>query len=327
MYHKKITQWILTGILASGFFSATSQAAVVFEDLFDQADITALSTRPTPDDPWRVLQYSGREPTQAYISNGLLNITTQEQRFGGATTPLQDSLDFFNQELTYTFSGIQLDAIGQGKPSQQWAKLGVTAGTGSIWYAHSYFIVAFNGAGRFSVQVQQPQVSGRPRVIYIKDFQVPFFNFAITDLSEIKLVLDDTYFRILFTFGNPLDQLSFGGTHGLKRDDWFFDTVGVGRVKAQLDNAQRILDNAIAAGDQVAIDSAQANYDALLADYNAKAAEAEALKGDSALVVSAASNDARVLRFVEGYTDVGAALSIDSIRVETTNTLDVLRNP
>lgn len=329
MNHNNIVKCVAGAILSTSLFFTTSHAATVYEDLFDQVEATNIPLDPRPDvSDWSIRKFTIRgKPTRANAANGTMNITTEEAKYGGVGTELLDAYDFFNQELTFTWSGVDLNPIGEGNPTYQWAKFGVSAGAGNLWYAFSHFLIAFSGTGQFSVQVQQPNDTGRPQVIYVKDFHVPYFNFDSSELSKVQLVLDDTYFRILFVFGNELDQLSFGGTHGLSRDKWFYDTVGLGTAESRLNSAQRILDNAIEAGDQVAIDSAQATYDTRLDDYNTKKEEAEALKGNTSMLVMAASNDASILRNVEGFTEVGAALAVDTVRIETTNTLDVLRNP
>ncbi len=329
MNQNTLTKWIVGTVFSASFLATPAYAATVYEDSFDQVEIPSLSTRPNEGTDW-VKRFSTLRgvPTTAGITDGAINILTEEPRFGGVATPVFDDFDFFDRELTFTFEGFDLHPQGRSRPSSQWAKVGVTAGEGSIWTAYSHFIIAYSATGQFSVQVQEASPgSNFPVRKNVKDFRVPFFNFDATELSKIQLVLDDTYFRILFVFGNELDQLSFGGEHGLSRDNWLYDTIGVGQAQEAVRIAQIILNNAIASGDQAAIDSAQANYDTRVATFDAKSLEADQLKGDTGLVIMGASNDASILRNVRGLTDIGASVKVEAVRVETTDTLEVLRNP
>jgi len=330
MKYNNIAKWITSSALCASLFSAPAFSEIIFEDSFDQVEISSIPFNPTPDLEW---QYRFGTiygvPTTASVGGGALTIQTEEPRFGGVSTSHSDVYDFFNQEITYTFDGLDLTPIGQSNPSQQWAKVGVIAGDGTIWYARSYFIVGFNGTGQFSVQVRQPSEANANRLekVFIKDFKVPYFNFDSNDLSKIQITLDDTYFRILFVFANELDQISFGGEHQLRREDWIYDTVGLAGAKDSVRVAQILLDNAIDSGDQAAIDSAQENYNTRFEAYQQKLIEADPLMGNTSVLVATSSNDARQLRFSEGFTEVGSQISVNSVKVETTNILDVLRNP
>ncbi|MDX1810999.1 MAG: hypothetical protein R3240_03570 [Gammaproteobacteria bacterium] len=327
MKYNKSIGWILSAGLAASLFTANAQSAVVFEETFDQSPPIALSTRGSTTTEWIKRQGTLRgKITTAQMGDGVLDITTTEQDYGGASTGRSDLYDFFNQELTYTFSGINLQPVGQSQPANQWAKFGVFASDGSLWYGGSMFLVGFNGKGRFTLQVKQPSLQTNTiESLYVKDFKVPYFNFDIADISKVKITLDDTYFRILFIFKNELDQISFGGEHGLDRDRWFVDSVYLWRAKAELDQAQIAYDDAVASGDQARIDAALAALQAAQDAYDAKYAEADPLKGDTSVFISASSTDATYLR--SSNLEAGANLKIDTLRVETTNVLDVLRNP
>lgn len=323
MKTNNIKLWITGAAISASLVSTPAISAVVYEENFDQPDVIVIQKNQTPGTDWLRRNNTNIIPTRSTIGSGVLTIKTEDPKYGGASSTLSDTLDFFNQELTYTFSGFNLKTAGpEGRLSDQWAKVGVTAGPVSV----SKFIVGFNGTGRFTVQVEQPPLLGsRAEVLKIKDFKVPFFSFDISQLSRVELVLDKTYFRILFAFGNPLDSISFAGKHGLDRDRWFFDTVNLGGVQSALASAETRLNNAKASGDQAAIASAQAIYDDLLVQYEAKLLEAEPLKGDTDIFVAAASQDASTLR-ADAVQEVGAVLTLDKITVETTNTLDVLKS-
>ena len=332
MKYNKFTSWIAATALTAlslGLISTPAYAEVIFEDRFDQpAEPTAVSLNASADSEWQIRKKELLGLASARVGGGLLDVHSEQNVFGGVSSSRSDNFDFFRRELTFTFSGFDLKPFGVGNPAYQWAKVGVFAGDGSLWHASSQFVIAFNATGQFSVQVRQPpQGAGRLQTLNVKDFRVPYFSFDIAELSKVQLVLDDTYFRILFVFGNELDQLSFGGEHGLDRTRWFFDTVGVLQAEQNLNTAQIILDNAIASGDQTAIAEAELNLQNRQEQYDAKLLEAEPLYGDTSILVAAGSNDARYLRNSEGHTEVGASLTLDYVRVETTNTLDVLRNP
>jgi len=335
MKNHHLFSWALSIGLIGLTFSANLNAEVLFQDEFDQVTIERVPTRLTTDSVWTLNRGGGRfslRPTTAELGGGVANISTQENYHGGMATAVHPELDFFDQELTYTFSGFDIQALGISRIPFQSVRLAILAVGGSrIWGANSHILVEFSGAGRFDVVVveKDPAATGTGlETIEVKDFKSYYFNFDVTKLQKVEISLDDTYYRVSFIFETVFDQFSFGGEHHLSRDRWLDDTVGLGRALSNLVRAENSLAAAIDSGVQADIDAAQALLLTRQGEYDATNALADPLKGDVALLVSAGSADASQLLSEYGIdSEVGASLTVDSVKVETSNILQQLITP
>lgn len=350
--------WLLA-LLATGFFCTSLNAAVVYQDNFDRnfvdADGVTQTVETIPYWPrvesrkdfsveWYAT-YSNLSfrKTDVTAGEGVLTIQTEDVK-SGILSHTSDSYDFFNQELSYTFDGINIQALGQSRIASQWVKFGVVANSDrNLWSAYPLFLVAVSGSGAFSLQVWQGD-DRAPR----KVFRSNVFNFDVSLLRKVQLTMDATNYRVVFTFENPLDVLSFGGPHNLNRDTWLVDTVGVGNAERRvadtlrtLNAYEQILLDAQASGVQADIDAAQENvtiwelrYDEEVANYNEKVALSDGIKGDSALMISVTSDVTKIVNamtpaeksvfdadYAAGLVEIGARVTVNSVTVETTNIL------
>lgn len=351
-------KWLLA-LLAAGGFCASLHAEVVYQDNFERNFVDADGVPQTVETiPYWPRRASTLDPnidwyttytnlsfrkTDVTAGEGLLTIHTEDIN-SGVLSHTSDNYDFFNQELTYTFDGVSIQALGQSRIASQWVKFGVVANSDrNLWKSYPLFLIAVSGSGAFSLQIWQGS-DRAPR----KEFKSNIFNFDVTLLRKVELTMDATNFRILFNFENPLDVLSFGGPHNLDRNSWYVDTVGVNFAKRQMDDALKtlttwegLLAEAQASGVQADIDAAQAQvntwqdrYDAAVVNYDAKLLLAEGAIGDSALMLSVTSDVNDIVNamspaqkavfdadYAAGLTEIGARVTVNSITVETTNIL------
>jgi len=308
--------WASTAIFSCCIMVSAVNAEIVFEDSFDANSVTS---RDNPDSVWGITKRGFYTLASSTIESGNLVIETNDGNYGGVVSYQSNDMDFFNQELTYRFSGIDLQPMEGGQHISEWIRLGIIAGSNSRWAGFSQFILTYNGVGRFSIQVRQPRATGSSlETLAVKDFRTPSFNFDPSELSSVNITIDEQNYRVLFIFSNPLDQLSFAGTHHLNREYWVDEDrveseVGLNAEINALTNAEIALDAATAGGDSVTINSAQAEYDASLSAYDAKLVLADEVKGDVALLIAGSSQD------------VGARVNIDHVLVETSDILSVLK--
>jgi len=351
-------RWLLA-LLAAGGFCASLNAEVVYQDNFERNFIDAdgvpqtVETIPywprrastlNPEIDWYTTytNLSARK-TDVTAGEGVLTIHTEDKN-SGILSHVSDNYDFFNQELTYSFDGVNIQALGQSRIASQWVKFGVVANSDrNLWRSYPLFLVAVSGSGAFSLQIWQGD-DRAPR----KEFKSNVFNFDVSLLRKVELTMDATNFRVLFNFENPLDVLSFGGPHNLDKNSWYVDTVGVGFAKRQMDDAfktltvwEETLVEAQASGVQADIDAAQLKvndwqdrYDIAVLNYEDKLSLAEGAIGDSALMLSVSSDAGDVINsmtraqlnvfeadYMAGLVEIGARVTVNSITVETTNIL------
>ena len=352
-------RWLLA-LFATGGFCASLNAEVVYQDNFERNVIDADGVPQTvetvpywprressldPDKDWYATYTNlSFRKTDVIAGEGALTIHTEDKNSGILSPKVSDEIDFFNRELTYTFDGVNIEALGQSRIASQWVKFGVVSSANrNLWRSYPLFLIAVSGSGAFSLQIWQ----GDDRAAR-KEFKTNVFNFDVSLLRKVELTMDDTNFRVLFNFENPLDVLSFGGPHNLDRNSWYEDTVGVGFAKRQMDDAfktltvwEETLTEAQASGVQADIDAAQAQveawqdrYDAAVLNYENKLLLAEGAIGDSALMLSVTSDASDVINsmtraqlnvfeadYAAGLVEIGARVTVNSITVETTNIL------
>jgi len=350
MTHKSVTKW-LCALILPGIISTAANAEIIYQDNFDTVGVETVPFwprfgAPDPNADWiTIYQNLASRTTNVEKGDGSLVIKT-EAKNSGVVSHVSDVFNFFNQELTYTFDGINIEILGESHLAEQWVKFGVVANSNKdVWPSFPLFLVSYSGVGQFSFQVKQPLVGApgfdvEPR----KDFRSRIFNFDVSKLSKVQLTMDSVNYRVVFVFETELDQLSFAGPHNLNRDLWFIDRAELGLTGARnalatgesaVSIRQGQLETAQASGIQADIDAAQAALDSAVASrdnlqqvYDAKLIEAEAFKGDSALMITA-SSDVQSLynsataeqRATLDSTENGARVTINSVTVETTNVL------
>jgi len=313
------------GVLATAMLVPAANAAIVFQDTFD-GDLTTLGDR--RDDgvygiathTWAKSRYinSRISETNVEVGNGVLRVETDFKPYGGAvTTQPKTEFDFFANEITITLEGITIESIGNGRFAAQGLKLGVASILSfgyNNWSSYSNFGVGFYGSGRFIFSGYNASIR-KPEPVALQSIPTPFLNFDVSQITALKLTLNDTHYRLAFEFGNSLNSLSFAGLHYLNKDQWFVSNT-MRRLVFDKNNAEADLAAAQASGDPVAIADAQAAYDAAVLAYDEKWAGEEAGAGKSFIFIGAVSEDGE-----------GAAVTVDTITVETTNILDVLKTP
>jgi len=352
-------RWMLALLLVGGF-CASPNAEVIYQDNFDRnlidADGNPVTVETIPFWPRRESNLDFDKDWYATYTNlsfrktdvtageGVLTIHTEDINSGILAPSTNGEFDFFNRELTFTFDGINIQALGQSRTASQWVKFGVVSNADrNLWKSYPLFLMAVSGSGAFSLQIWQ----GDDRAAR-KEFKSNVFNFDVSKLRKVELTMDSENFRGKFTFENPLDVLSFGGPHNLDRNQWYVDTVGVNFAKRQMDDALKaltawedLLEEAQASGVQADIDAAQAQvdtwqgrYDLAIANYESKLLLAEDAIGDSALMVSVTSDVNDIVNsmtpaekaifdadYAAGLVEIGARVTVNSVVVETTNIL------
>jgi len=342
-------KWLLVLLVAGGFCTSLN-AEVVYQDNFDRNFVDAdgipqtveliqrqrLDSRvDTSKDWYTIFSNLAFWKTEATAGEGLLTINTEDTS-SGILSQTTDNFDFFKRELTFTFDGISIQALGQSRIASQWVQFGVVANSNrQFWKSSPLVLVAVSGSGAFSLQVWQGE-DKEPR----KVFKSNVFNFDVSLLRNVKFTMDDTNFRVLFSFENPLDVLSFGGPHNLDPDLWFVDTVGVNTARLGMENAQRNLtawEEALAdgvSGAQAQIDFWQNEFDTQSDNYDAALLLVGGIQGDSAIIISVNSDASTIVTgmsreekaifdadYEAGIAEIGARVTLDSITVETTNIL------
>jgi len=313
----KIIKLAKVTIFTTFIVAPAANAAVVFVDEFDQAEVSYINTADSSP-TWLRSRSSGFYNTAVTTGNGLLTVTTSDSPYGGAITKVNPDLDFFANELTITYRGISLQAIVPEDGNVNLNNQGVVIAVGShllgrndnSWDSYAYFSARYFGSGYF-------EFSGHslvtPNPVALQEIPTPYLNYSLSALTAVKLTLDDVNYRLLFEFGNPLNSLSFAGPHHLRKDMWNTSS-GMRRLAKAKIAMEYMLDSAIAANDLDAIDAAQLALDAVLLDYNAQYAEEEATAGLFKVFFGAVSADRK-----------GAIATLDSITVEETSDLQVLR--
>jgi len=342
-------RWLLA-LLAAGGFNTSLNAEVVYQDNFERNFVDADGVPQTVEliqkqrfdsridtskDWYTIFSNLAFWKTDVTAGEGLLTISTEDTS-SGILSQTSDNYDFFKRELTYTFDGVNIQALGQSRIASQWVRFGVVANSSrQFWKNFPIFLVAVSGSGAFSLQVWQGD-DRAPRKI----FKSNVFNFDVSLLRNIKLTMDDTNYRVVFSFENPLDILSFGGPHNLDPDLWFVDTVGVNTAKLGMENAQRNLaawEEALADGvdgAQAQIDFWQNEFETQEGNYNAALLLVGEIQGDSAIIISVNSDASDIVNamtpaqkaifdadYAAGLVEIGARVTVDAITVETTNIL------
>lgn len=344
-----LKNWL--AVLAISVFSfATANAEIIYEDSFEgeeeYLEFWPIWGNPNFEADWYIIYKDiARSPTDAIRGDGNLTIYTEDKN-SGVITPLSSDYNFFERELTFTFEGVRIEALGKSRVASEWARFGVVAYSNKThWDAHSSVVISYNGAGTFQFGVKQPNIGTGFDTAPRKKFISRTFNFDVTYLSKIELTLDSVNYRVAFVFENEMDQLTFGGPHNLDYERWIVDTVGVGPAKKAMEAAAELLvtyqalyDDAVASGDQVAIDDVQARlaarqlrYNEYFAYYLGKAAEAAETKGRTALLMVASSKARETRAFsppeevvVDENGRIGAKLTIGGVKVEATSALEGL---
>ncbi len=306
-------------ILAAIVLVPAANAAVVFTDTFD-GPLTTLTDSRTSGETWARSRYSNSRisQTNAEIGNGVLRVETDNKPYGGAAIINASSeFDFFTNEITITLTGINILSPGNGRLSAQGLKLGITSYLSfryNNWSSYSNFGVGVYGSGRFLFAGYNASV-GRITAVPMQSIPAPFLNFDVSRITAVKLTLNAIHYRLAFEFGNPLNALSFAGLHNLNKDQWRVSGAMRRLVFDKKNAAEDLADaQALMPADAVAVADAQVAYDAVVVAYDALWLTEEANAGMSHIFFGAVSEDGE-----------GAAVTLDSITVETTNILDVLK--
>lgn len=314
----KIINLVKISVLTSFIGSPLANAQVIFEDNFDQVGINSINVKDTSGTGTWVRSMSTRyDSTVTDVSNGLMNVYSSATPYGGVATQPRADFDFFSNEITFTFSGLSLEAAALDPNfGAQGVKIAVgsyLSGMGRVnsWHSYSNFSISYYGSGRFVIAGYNALKYLVP--VDVQDIPTPYLNFSLSKLTAVRLTLDDVNYRAVFEFGNPLNSLSFAGPHHLSKDLWHVSNTmrNLTLVKIQ---AEKDLAAATATGDATMIADAQATLDQIMVDYNAQYALEESTMGHSLVFFGAVSAD-----------HYGAQASVDMIKAETTTDLQVLR--
>ena len=281
MKNKPISQLVAPAILLTAAYSSVVTSAVLYEDQFDQVEATGIYAKDfTGTENYLLSKTSNYTVNKATIENGVLSVFTASTPHGGVVTKLMPELDFFKNEITITFRGIGLqpantiDENGVEEPGSFSAQ-GIVMGLGSKylgfgsyngWTTGSRFHAFLQGSGYFDFNTYTNSLTKYLYPNAIQEVPTPYLNFGINDLTAIKLTLDDTNYRLLYEFGNPLNALSFAGPHYLEKDLWNVSTA-MRQFAVAKNNAEADLDAAVASGDTNLIADAQTALDAVMVDY------------------------------------------------------------
>lgn len=312
----KIIKLTKISILSSVILTPVVNAAVVFEDQFDQVDPVEFGLLDDGETTWLRSQVTSNSATTAGVADGRLHVFSRDNPYGGATTLPLPELNFFNRELTFTFQGVNLESLSEdGVYSAQGVKIGVGSylageSRSNRWHSYSNFGVSFLGSGYFALTGYN-KLRNLSRVP-TQEIPTPYLNYNLTTLSSVKLTLDDVNYRLLFEFGNPLNSLSLAGEHHLSEDLWHVSDQ-LRSLALQKKAAEERLE-LVDPNDVTALSSAETTLETIMVEYNAMYAEEEAVLGNTLVFFGGVSADRE-----------GATVSVDSITVEETSILQVLR--